>query len=256
MVDCGCLKTALLTAKVEGGFLCLSGSEVFSVSLKKTTNEIPSKLLIRAFHSELKLILDKLRTDPKVKRTTGGAIFFGPSGTGKSWAGETVLVNELREAEVSDKTVVYVDSAGKRVFVFSKARSVVIRGIASPNEIDIPELMVRDTVLIYDAVRGAQDPLTNFPCKCLIFSSPNAGNFKQVAGNSGLVRFVCPNWTVEELKLLEHGYGDRFNVKEVESRFELFGGFHVLSLQTRRSSRIRKREMRYACLTVFTCGWT
>eukprot|EP00981_Chlorochromonas_danica_P010955 scaffold3556_cov254-Ochromonas_danica.AAC.1 len=84
--------------------------------------------------------------------------------------------------------------------------------------------MVRNTVLIYDAVRGAQDPLTSFPCECLIFSSPNAGNFKQVAGNSGLVRFVCPNWTVEELKLLEHGYGDRFPPQEVESRFERFGG--------------------------------
>eukprot|EP00981_Chlorochromonas_danica_P010794 scaffold3413_cov189-Ochromonas_danica.AAC.1 len=185
-VDCTGLKTALLSAKVDGGFLCLSGSEVFPVSLKETTNEIPSKLLIRSFHNEVKLIIKKLRTDRKVKRTTGGAIFFGPSGTGKSWAGEAVLVDELREAEVSGKTVVYFDSAGKRAFVFSKERSVSVEPLTSPNVGDIPELKVRDTVLIYDAVRGAQDPLTSFPCECLIFSSPNAGNFKQVAGNSGL----------------------------------------------------------------------
>eukprot|EP01031_Cornospumella_fuschlensis_P029571 gene29571-35696_t len=74
-------------------------------------------------------------------------------------------------------------------------------------------------------LRGAQDPLTSFPCECIIFSSPDAGNFKQVAGNSGLVRFVCPNWTVEELQLLEHGYGDRFPPEEVENRFERFGGY-------------------------------
>lgn len=178
--------------------MCLSGSEVFPVSLKETTNEIPSKLLIRSLHSEIKLIIKKLRTDRKVRRTTGGAIFFGPSGTGKSWAGEAVLVDELKDAEVSGKAMVYFDSVGKKAFVSSKVRNVLIDKITSPNDIDIPELKVRDTVLIYDAARGTQEPLAGFPCECLIFSSPNAGNFKQVAGNSSLVRFVCPNWTVEE----------------------------------------------------------
>jgi len=193
--------------------------------MKETTNTIPSKLMVRPFHNEVKLILAKLRNDRKVKRTTGGAIFFGPSGTGKSWACQAVLRDELRDADdVSGKAVVFFDSAGKRAFVFSEKRNVMIRGIASPNENDIPELMVRDTVLIYDAVRGPQEPLTGFPCECLIFSSPNAGNFKQVAGNSGLVRFVCANWSVEELQQLEHGYGDRVRPEEVESRFERFGG--------------------------------
>lgn len=202
----------------------MSGSEVFPVSLKETTDKIPSKLLIRSFHGEVNMIIKKMMVDREARGNIGGAIFFGPSGTGKSWASQAVLVDELRDAKVSGKAVVYFDSAGKKAFVFSKERNVLIGKITSPNDVDIPELKVRDTVLIYDAVRGAQEPLAAFPCVCLIFSSPNAGNFKQVAGNSGLVRFVCPNWTVEELKLLEHGYGDRFPPEEVESRFERFGG--------------------------------
>ena len=205
------------------GFLCLSGSEAFPVSLKENTNAIPSKLLIRSFHKEIKLILQKLRNDRKVD-CNGGAIFFGPSGTGKSWAGQAVLVDELREAEVSGKAVVYFDSTGKRAFVFSKRRTVLIESVTSPTVGDIPELKVRDTVLIYDAGIGALDSLASFPCEYLIFASPNAGNFKQVATTRGLVRFVCPNWTVEELQLLEHGYGDRFPPEEVENRFERFGG--------------------------------
>jgi hypothetical protein len=197
---------------------------VFPVGLKEATNKIPSKLLMRSFHDEVKLVLQKLRTDRKAFSNNGGAIFFGPTGTGKSWASQAVLVDELREAEVTGNSVVYFDSAGKRACVFSKERSVLIEGIGSPTQVVIPELLSRDTVLIYDAVRGAQDPLTCFPCECVIFSSFDVGNFKQVARNSGLVRFVCPNWTVEELQLLEHGYGDRFLPVEVESRFEIFGG--------------------------------
>eukprot|EP01031_Cornospumella_fuschlensis_P029572 gene29572-35697_t len=79
-VDCTDLKKALLSAKEVDGFLCLSGSEVFPASLKETTNEIPSKLLIRSFLKEIKLILQKLRSDRKVKRTTGGAIRAGLMG--------------------------------------------------------------------------------------------------------------------------------------------------------------------------------
>mmetsp|Transcript_10110 Transcript_10110/g.13877 ORF Transcript_10110/g.13877 Transcript_10110/m.13877 type:complete len:528 (+) Transcript_10110:111-1694(+) len=224
VIVCTSLKNGLLSAKVEGDFLCLSGSDVFPVSLKETTNKIPSKLLIRSFHNEVMLIIKKLRNDHKIRGTTGGAIFFGPSGSGKSWAAEAVLVDELREAEESGKTVVYFDTGGMRAFVFSKERNVLIRGIASPDEIDIPELMVRDTVLIYDAVRGTRDSLTCFPCEYLIFSSPSAGNFKHVAGTNGLVTFVCPKWTVEELQVLAHGYGDRIPPEEVLSRFERFGG--------------------------------
>lgn len=102
---------------------------------------------------------------------------------------------------------------------------MLIESLASPNVAAIPELKQRDTVLIYDASRGGtQEPLTCFPCECLIFASSNAGNFKQVARNNGLVRFICPNWTVEELKLLEHGYGDRDSPEEIARRFERFGG--------------------------------
>ncbi len=67
-VDCTDLKKALLSAKEVDGFLCLSGSEVFPVSLKETTNRIPSKLLIRSFHKEIKLILQKLIDATMVKK--------------------------------------------------------------------------------------------------------------------------------------------------------------------------------------------
>ena len=164
-----------------------------SLSLKETNNVIPSKLLIRTFHSEVKLILQKLRSDRKATQQNGGAIFFGPSGTGKSWTGQAVLVEELKDAEVSGKVFVYFDSAGKRAFVFSKDRNVLISKLTTPNDSDILELKLRDTVLMFDATGGAQEPLGGFPCECLIFSSPNAGNFKQVEGNNGLVRFVCPH---------------------------------------------------------------
>jgi hypothetical protein len=265
VVNCSKLKTALLSAEVKDGFLCLSGSDVFPVSLKESTNAIPSKLMIRAFHGEVKLILKKLRSDGKAKGTNGGAILFGPSGTGKSWAGEAVLVDELRDAQVSGKTVVYYDSVEKRAFVFSKERTVLIQPIFSgPNVGDIPELMVRDTVLIYDAARGTQDALTSFPCEYLIFSSPNAGNFKQVADNNGLVRFVCPNWTVEELKMLEHGYGDRFLPQDIESRLERFGGFpravvandgNISETQQKDASRLLKGVHLWSDLSAMSADW-
>ena len=99
-----------------------------------------------------------------------------------------------------------------------------IESIVSPNVMDIPELLQRSIVLIYDAVRGTQTPMTGFPYEIFIYASPNAGNFKQLADNNGLERFVCSNWTKIELKALEHGYGDRITPEEVESRFERFGG--------------------------------
>eukprot|EP00981_Chlorochromonas_danica_P012194 scaffold4614_cov180-Ochromonas_danica.AAC.1 len=123
-IDCTGLKNALLSAKVEGGFLCLSGLDVFPVSLKETTDKIPSKLLIRSFHGEVNMIIKKMMVDREARGNIGGAIFFGPSGTGKSWASQAVLVDELRHAKVSaGQAVVYFDSAGKRAFVFSKERS-------------------------------------------------------------------------------------------------------------------------------------
>ena len=196
-----------------------------------SVNTIPSKLLTRDFHKEIRLIVQYLRENRRkrpdkgaVFRPNKGAVFFGPSGTGKSWASQAVLVDELKDAEVSGKAVVYFDSVANKAFVFGKERNVLIESLTSPNVGDIPELMVRDTVLIYDAMRGAQGSLTCFPCEYIIFSSPNVGNLKNVAGNHGLVRFVCPNWTLEELQLLEHGSGDRFPPEEVESVFERFGG--------------------------------
>lgn len=224
MIDCSSLKNALLAAKAKGGFLCLSGSEVFPVSLNEATNTIPSKLLIRSFHSEVKLILKRLRKSRAAFGNNGGGIFFGPTGTGKSWTSQAVLVDELREAEVSGKSVVYFDAVGKRAIIFSVKRSVLIDNHSSPNAFDIPELMVRDTVLIYDASRGTQEPLTCFPCEYLIFSAPDVGNYQYVARNHGLLKFVCPHWTVDELQLLEHGYGYRFPPQEFDSRIERFGG--------------------------------
>jgi hypothetical protein len=63
-----------------------------------------------------------------------------------------------------------------------------------------------------------------FSCEILIFSSPNAGNFKQVADNNGLLRFVCPSWKTAELIALEHGYGDRQTEDQVVSRCSNSGG--------------------------------
>lgn len=224
LVDCTILREALLAVKTDQeGFLCLKDA-VFPVSLKETTNVIPSKLLIRSFHGEIKLIMKKLRKDREDLYNVGGAVFIGPSGTGKSWASQAVLIDELRDAKVSGKTVVYFDSMGKRAFVFSKTRNVEIESVSSPNVVGIPELMMRETVLIFDAARGSQDILSAFPCEMWIFASPNAGNFKQVAESNSLEFIVCPNWTLEELKLLEHGYGDRVGPDDVEKRFEKFGG--------------------------------
>lgn len=223
-IDCTDIKVALLSADEKEGFLCLSGEHIFPVSERETTNRSPSKLLMRSFHREIELILKKLRSERQITGNNAGAIFFGPSGTGKSWAAMAVLVNELRDAEISGKALVYFDSFGKRALVFSKERSVLIKPVNAPDVGDIPELKVRGTVLIYDASRGASDLLGGFPCEYLVFASPNAGNFRQVGGSIGLERFVCPNWTVRELKMLEHSYGDRFPPEEIERRFERFGG--------------------------------
>eukprot|EP01033_Poteriospumella_lacustris_P018018 gene18018-12918_t len=135
-----------------------------------------------------------------------------------------VLVDELKLAEKTGRTVVYFDSASKSAYVFGKHRCVRIEDVTrGPNSTDIPELRKEETLLIYDAMVGSADELLIFRCEYLIFSSPNAGNYKQAA-RSGLLRFICPNWTKEELKELEHGYGDRFPSGEVESRFEQYGG--------------------------------
>jgi hypothetical protein len=197
------------------------------VSAKESTNIIPSKLLIRDFHSEIRLIIAELRNRRKKSRNNGGGVFFGPSGTGKSWAAMSTLKDELLDSFLpagNKRTVIYFDAYGQRAFVFSEHRSVKIESISSPNAIAIPELLQRSTVLIYDAVRGAQTPLPGFPCEIFIYASSNAGNFKQLADINGLERFVCPNWTKIELKALEHGYGDRIPPEEVERRFELYGG--------------------------------
>ncbi len=194
-------------------------------------NTIPSKLLKRDFHNEIKLIVEYLRANRRkrpdkeaVFRPNKGAVFVGPSGTGKSWAAMAVLVDELNLTEKTGRTVVYFDSVSKRAYVFGKHRCVCIKGMGGgPNEIDLPELEKEETLLIYDAMAGSKHELSIFPCEYLIFSSPNAGNYKQAA-RSGLLRFICPNWTKEELKELEHGYGDRFPSEEVESRFEHYGG--------------------------------
>jgi len=219
---------------VEGNFYCLPISETFPVGVKDNTsvNTIPFKLLKRDFHEEISLIVKYLRENRRkrsdkegaVFRPNKGAIFFGPSGTGKSWSAMAVLKDEVKSAEVTGRTVVYFDSVSKRAYVFGKHRCVCIRGMGGgPNKIDIPELNKEETLLIYDAMAGSKDELLIFRCEYIIFSSPNAGNYKQAA-RSGLLRFICPSWSKEELKELEHGYGDRFPKGETENRFEQYGG--------------------------------
>lgn len=109
-------------------------------------------------------------------------------------------MDELREAEVSGKTVVFFDAAGRNAFVFSKTRNVLIRGITSFDVADIPEVKERrDTVVIYDALGGPQDQPAGFPCEYIILSSLNGGNLKNVAGNHGLFIFICLNWTLSRM---------------------------------------------------------
>jgi hypothetical protein len=190
---------------------------------------------------EIGLIVKYLRENSRkgpdvgaVFRPNEGAVFFGPSGTGKSWAAMAVLVDELKLAEKTGRTVVYFDSVSKCAFVFGMHRCVRIEDVSrGPNLTDIPELAEEETLLISDAMAGSKDELSIFRCEYFIFSSPNAGNYKQAA-RSGLLRFICPNWTKEELKELEHGYGDRYSTGEVESRFDQYGGYPraVVSMDT------------------------
>ena len=51
--------------------------------------------------------------------------FFGPSGTGKSWAAMATLKDELLDSfslKDDKRTVVYFDAYGQRAFVFSERR--------------------------------------------------------------------------------------------------------------------------------------
>jgi hypothetical protein len=199
----------------------LSDGEVFPVSVKESrTNTIPSKLLIRDFHCEIRLVIKELRRLRETLKPNGGAVFFGPSGIGKSWSSMSVLVDELKDSSSNKKkkSVVYFDATGKKAFVFGKNRNIMLRGRESPNDDEIPELMDKDTLLIYDASKGAQTSLPGLPCEILIFSCPNAGKMVKVADNNGLLRFVCPSWTKAELIALEHGYGDRQSEEQVVQR--------------------------------------
>ena len=218
---------------MEGNFLCLPNSVAFPVGVKEnlSVNTIPSKLLKRKFHMEIGLIVKYLRENRRKRPDEGaefrpnkGAIFFGPSGTGKSWAAMAVLVDELKLAEKTGRTVVYFDAVSKYAFVFGKHRCVRIEALQGPNSTDIPELAEQENLLIYDASAGNTQELSIFCCEYFIFLSPNAGNYKQAA-RSGLLTFICPNWTKEELKELEHGYGDRYTPWEVESHFDRYGGY-------------------------------
>lgn len=97
--------------------------------------------------------------------------------------------------------------------------------IVSLNERDIPELQQRRTVLIYDALRGALQPLLPaFSCHIFVFASPTTYGVKTLEETNGLVRFVCPHWTPMELQALAHGYGNRVPPEEVAKRYRRFGG--------------------------------
>ena len=62
MKDCTALKNAMINAKVEDGFLCLSATDEFSASWGEAGNTIPSKLLFRDFHTEVRLREPKVDT--------------------------------------------------------------------------------------------------------------------------------------------------------------------------------------------------
>ena len=65
--DCTALKNALLNPVMEDNFLRLPNSEAFPVGVKdnSSVNTIPSKLLTRDFHKEIRLILRYLRENQK-----------------------------------------------------------------------------------------------------------------------------------------------------------------------------------------------
>lgn len=225
-VDCTELKNALLNSYSEDGFLCLPNDIVFPVAKPSgsTDNPARSKLLQRTFHAELKAILSYLKTEIDAKYYKG-ALFLGPSGIGKSWASMSVLIDELTEAKVTGRSIVYFDATASSAFVFSDRRCVQIKNLDSgPNDVSIPELDDETALLIYDASASSNAVLRRFPCKCYIFSSPNAGKFIKLMAREDLAPFVCPSWTKEELlKLL-----DCFNIKissvAFENRFNQFGG--------------------------------
>lgn len=216
--DCTKLKIALLNAKLEDDYLCLTDGYVFPIG----GNILPSKLLVRDFHKEIKLMLQFVRTS---KRRFGGAVFFGPSGIGKSWAAMSVLIDELKDAEKTGKCIIYFDATADTAFVFSKHRCAKIKNvIGGPNMSDMPELEDVNTVLIYDASSGSTAQLKRSDCEYLIFSSPHAGNYKQVARNNDLARFICPNWNLDELIKLAHGFDKDIPVLDIQNTFDEFGG--------------------------------
>ncbi len=112
---------------------------------------IPSKLFIRDFNCELRLVIKELRRLRKTLKPNGGAVFFGPSGSiGKSWSSMSVLVDELKDSSSNNlkKSVVYFDATGKKAFVFGKNRNIMLKGRESPNDDAIPELMDKDTTML------------------------------------------------------------------------------------------------------------
>ena len=101
-------KNALLNAQLEDGFLCLPDKQLYPIGEKSdyARNTMPSKLLVRDFHKEINLILQLIRAS-RMDRGFGGAIFFGPSGIGKRWSLMSVLIDELKRAEVEKNCVVW-----------------------------------------------------------------------------------------------------------------------------------------------------
>ena len=86
-----------------------------------------------------------------------------------------VLVDELKLAEKTGRTVVYFDSVSKSAYVFGERRCVCIEDVLrGPNSTDIPELEKEETLLIYDAMAGSKDELLIFRCEYLIFSFPTS----------------------------------------------------------------------------------
>lgn len=144
----------------------MPGDEEFPIGKREhLTNKIPSKLLLCDFHDELRLVIAELREQRhKIGIGNGGAIFFGPTGIGKSWSSMSVLVGELKDSVMNGKSVVYFDAVARRAFVFGETRNVQIESCDYPATKDIPELLKDETVLLYDASRNIQTALPAFSC--------------------------------------------------------------------------------------------
>lgn len=208
---------------MEDNFLTLSNGIHFPLCVGKAPIPLPSTLLVRQFHRDMMQIIesDEIRVN--------GYVFFGPPGIGKSWSSMYMLwallkQNVQRQIPEETKSIVYFDAMNKSAWIFGESRTCKIRDIDAPHADNIPELDNQNSILLYDAVANEGTQLRSFPAQTMIFASPNAGNFKQVAAHSLFKTVYCPNWELDELRSLSSQLPIPLSDDELSKRYNTFGG--------------------------------